>query len=452
MTFKLTPKQEEANALLASSPTHIMLAGGSRSGKTFLEVRAIMIRALKAPGSRHAIMRFRFGHVKQSIVHDTFPKVRALCFPDVDVQINRSDWFARFPGGSEVWFGGLDDKERTEKILGSEYATIMLNECSQIPYNSRNMAVTRLAQLVTDTVTKKPLPLKMYYDENPPDKGHWTYKLFKTKHDPETKTYLTDPDNYGFMQLNPYDNKENLSPDYIKTLESLPLRLRKRFLEGEFRDQTPNALFIDENLERWRHVDGDLPDMLRLVVAVDPSGADDEENIDNDEIGISVCGLGIDGNGYVLQDLTLKAGPATWGRVAVQAYMREKADRIVGEVNFGGAMVGHVIRTAAMEQKTRIPFRSLTASRGKVVRAEPISALFETGKCRIVGYHRDLEDELSGFTTYGFTGDHSPNRADAMIWALSDLFPELLASNVDKQEKAPVQVIQRSGPNSWMHR
>ncbi|HXI41773.1 MAG TPA: phage terminase large subunit [Bryobacteraceae bacterium] len=429
-----------------------MLAGGSRSGKTFLEVRAIMIRALKAPGSRHAIMRFRFGHVKQSIVHDTFPKVRALCFPDVDVQINRSDWFARFPGGSEVWFGGLDDKERTEKILGSEYATIMLNECSQIPYNSRNMAVTRLAQLVTDTVTKKPLPLKMYYDENPPDKGHWTYKLFKTKQDPETKTYLTDPDNYGFMQLNPYDNKENLSPDYIKTLESLPLRLRKRFLEGEFRDQTPNALFIDENLERWRHVDGDLPDMLRLVVAVDPSGADDEENIDNDEIGISVCGLGIDGNGYVLQDLTLKAGPATWGRVAVQAYMREKADRIVGEVNFGGAMVGHVIRTAAMEQKTRIPFRSLTASRGKVVRAEPISALFETGKCRIVGYHRDLEDELSGFTTYGFTGDHSPNRADAMIWALSDLFPELLASNVDKQEKAPVQVIQRSGPNSWMHR
>ncbi len=450
MTFRLTEKQQQATELLASPATHCMLAGGSRSGKTVAEVRAMMIRALKAPGSRHAIMRFRFGHVKQSIVHDTFPKVRSLCFPDIDVQINRSDWFARFPGGSEIWFGGLDDKERTEKILGSEYATIMLNECSQIPYQSRNMAMTRLAQLVKDTVTGKPLPLKMYYDENPPDKGHWTYRLFKTKQDPETKNPLPDPDNYAFMQLNPYDNRENLSPDYIKTLESLPLRLRKRFLEGEFRDQTPNALFIDENLERWRIVDQELPDMLRIVVAVDPSGAEDDENIDNDEIGISVCGLGTDGNGYILQDLTVKAGPATWGRVAVQAYLREKADRVVGEVNFGGAMVGHVIRTAAMEQKTRVPFRSLTASRGKVVRAEPISSLFETGKCRLVGYHQALEDELSGFTTYGYTGDHSPNRADAMIWALSDLFPQLTELKPEKQ--VVQQAVHRSGPQAWMHR
>jgi phage terminase large subunit-like protein len=290
----------------------------------------------------------------------------------------------------------------------------------------------------------------MYYDENPPDKGHWTYRLFKTKQDPETKNPLPDPDNYAFMQMNPYDNRENLSADYIKTLESLPLRLRKRFLEGEFRDQTPNALFIDENLERWRVVDSDLPDMLRLVVAVDPSGAEDDENIDNDEIGISVCGLGVDGNGYVLQDLTLKAGPATWGRVAVQAYLREKADRVVGEINFGGAMVGHVIRTAAMEQKTRVPFRALTASRGKVVRAEPISSLFETGKCRIVGYHRELEDELAGFTTYGYTGDHSPNRADAMIWAMSDLFPELTKTKDEKQ--VVQQVVHRTSDKAWMYR
>jgi phage terminase large subunit-like protein len=289
----------------------------------------------------------------------------------------------------------------------------------------------------------------MYVDLNPPDKGHWTYKLFKAKIDPESKGYLPDPENYAFMQLNPRDNQANLSADYIKTLESLPLRLRKRFLDGEFRDQTPNALFIDENLERWRLVEGELPDMLRLVVAVDPSGAEDSDNIDNDEIGISVCGLGVDGNGYVLQDLTLKAGPATWGRVAVQAYIRQKADRIVGEVNYGGAMVAHVIRTAALEQNTRVPFRSLTASRGKVVRAEPIAALFETGKCRIVGYHRELEDELSGFTTYGFTGDHSPNRADAMIWAMSDLFPELMKPEEPKKQVEQVSVGRR-GPHSWM--
>jgi predicted phage terminase large subunit-like protein len=444
--MKLTAKQEQANELLASKATHLMLAGGSRSGKTFLILRAQAIRRLKAPGSRGAVLRFRFGHVKQSIIHDTFPKVMSLCFPTVKYELNRSDWFATFPGGGELWFGGLDDRERTEKILGSEYADIFLNECSQIPYSSRNMAVTRLAQKVTDTVSQQPLALKMYYDENPPDKGHWTYKLFKSKQDPDTKQFLSDPENYGFMQLNPRDNVENLSPEYLKTLESLPARMRKRFLEGEFRDMAPNALFVDEMIERWRALD-DLPEMLRIVVAVDPSGADNEDNADNDDIGIVVCGLGIDGNGYVLEDLTCKAGPATWGRVATQAYERHQADRIVAEVNFGGAMVRSVIHSA----RPRTPFRAVTASRGKSVRAEPISALMETGKVRMAGIHAALEEELYGFTTNGFMGEHSPNRADAMIWGLSDLFPELAKA---KEDQPPIIVppVHRSGPNSWMHR
>ena len=214
----------------------------------------------------------------------------------------------RFQEDLKSFSRDLMTKERTEKILGLEFASIFLNECSQIPYSSRNMAgVTRLAQKVQDTLTKQPLSLKMYYDENPPDKGHWTYKLFKTKQDPESKQYLADPDNYAFMQLNPRDNIENLSADYLKTLESLPARLRKRFLEGEFRDMAPNALFVDEMIEKWRIIDQDLPQMLRIVVAVDPSGADDEDNADNDDIGIVVCGLGIDGNGYVLEDLTCKS-------------------------------------------------------------------------------------------------------------------------------------------------
>jgi predicted phage terminase large subunit-like protein len=445
-TFKLTAKQEQANALLASPATHIMLAGGSRSGKTFLIIRAKVIRRLKAPGSRGATLRFRFGHVKQSIVHDTFPKVMQLCFPQVKYELNKSDWFATFPGGSEEWFGGLDDKERTEKILGTEFSDIFLNECSQIPYSSRNMAMTRLAQRSNDTMSKKPLALKMYYDENPPDKGHWSYRLFKTKCDPETRAALDDPHNYGFMQLNPIDNQENLSAEYLDTLNQLPVRLRKRFLEGEFRDAAPNALFSDETLDRWRNIDGDLPDMLRIVVGVDPSGADDENNFDNDEIGIVVCGLGIDGNGYVLEDLTCKCSPEKWGKVATNAFERHAADRIVAEVNFGGAMVGAVIRGS----RPRTPFRPVTASRGKVVRAEPISTLFEQGKIRMAGVFRELEDELCAFTTHGYMGDNSPNRADAMIWAMSDLFPELIKAQ-DKPPFQPPQVhVRPRGPNAWM--
>lgn len=449
--FHLTPKQEEAQELLNGPATHVGLGGGSRSGKTVLIVRKIIQRALKAPGSRHAILRFRFGHCVQSIVHGTYPWVRKNCFPQVPYtpkEINHSAWFATLPGGSEVWFGGLDDKERVEKILGNEYASIQLNECSQIPYASRNMAVTRLAQKVEDRATGKPLRLKMYYDFNPPDKGHWTYKLFKTHQDPDSKQYLADPENYGYLQVNPRDNLENLPAEYIKTLESLPPRLRKRFLEGEFRDAAPNALFSDEVLERWRLIDQELPEMLRIVVAVDPSGADDEDNTDNDEIGIVVCGLGVDGNGYVLEDLTCKAGPATWGRVATQAYERHAADRVVAEVNFGGAMVGSTIRAA----RPRTPFRAVTASRGKVVRAEPISTLCDSGRIRMAGYFRELEDELTAFTTYGYMGDHSPNRADAMIWGMSDLFPELLKHEDEIKKPQQQQFIHRPSRTSWMHR
>lgn len=450
--FALTAKQQEANELLASDAQHIMLFGGSRSGKTFLIVRAICTRALKAAGSRHASLRYRLGHIKASIVLDTFPKVMKLCFPSISYEVNKTDLYAIFPNGSEYWFGGLDDKERTEKILGNEYATLHLNECSQIPYSSRNIAVTRLAQLVKQRVdgVDSTLPLKMYYDENPPDKGHWTYKLFVSKQDPETKGALAEPDRYGAIQLNPGDNLENLGTGYLKTLEGLSARLQARFLHGKFREAAPNALFIDEVIDRWRVVEEALPDMLRIVVAVDPSGAEDEDNVDNDEIGIVVAGLGMDGKGYVLADLTCKAGPSTWGRVVVQAYIREKADRVVAEVNYGGAMVGFVVRTAAAKEKTRVPFRSLTASRGKVVRAEPISALFEDGRARLVGMFPQLEEEMYGFTTHGYTGENSPNRVDAMIWAMSDLFPDLLAVKPDKEETKQQVVHRRGGAHAWM--
>lgn len=431
MSFKLTDKQNAALAVLAGVATHCMLFGGSRSGKTFLHVRNVVMRALKAPKSRHCILRFRFNHIKSSIIFDTFPKVMEIAFPGVVWKLSKSDWFIAFENGSEIWFGGLDDKERTEKILGNEYATIYLNECSQIPWNGRNMVVTRLAQLAQTLIQgREPTPLKprMYYDCNPPNKSHWTYLLFVKKIDPETKQPLPRPEDFASFQMNPQDNAENLSAGYLDTLASLSPRLRKRFLAGEFADANPNALFPDEVIDRWRH-EGAVPEMVRVVVAVDPSGSDDADNADNDEIGIFVAGLGVDGNCYVLEDCTVKAGPATWGRVATSAFDRHAADMVVGETNYGGAMVKHVIQTS----RPRTPFQAVTASRGKAVRAEPISALYEEGKVRHVGIFRELEDELSAFSTVGYLGDKSPNRADALIWALTALFPGTV-----KPTKVPV--------------
>lgn len=423
--MKLTARQQSAQVVLAGPATHCMLFGGSRSGKTFLLVRNIVMRALKAPGSRHAILRFRFNHCKASIVLDTFPKVMQVAFPNVSYHLDKSDWYVSFPNKSQIWFAGLDDKERTEKILGQEYATLYLNECSQIPQNSRDMAVTRLAQRVTQHVQgedSKDLRPRMYYDCNPPSKAHWSYRMFVEKRDPETKQPLAKPDDYAFFQINPEDNADNLPVGYLDTLRGLSMRLQKRFLRGEYADATPNQLFSEEVIDKWRVLDGVVPDMVRVVVAVDPSGADDQDNADNDAIGIAVVGIGTDGNAYVLEDCTVKAGPATWANVATTAFERHDADSIVGEVNFGGAMVKSTIQVA----RPRTPFKEVRASRGKVTRAEPFSALYEGGKVRHVGYFHELEDELTAFSTYGYLGQGSPNRADALIWALAALFPGLV--------------------------
>lgn len=446
--MKLTPKQEEANRLLGSEAKYIFLYGGSRSGKTFLWVRAMCIRAIKAPGSRHVALRFRNNAIKQSIVMDTFPKVMALCFPEVEYKTNMADMYATFPNGSEIWFGGLDDKERVEKILGNEYATMAFNECSQIPYTSFLMALTRLAQKCVQKVNEKDttLSLKVYLDANPPTKGHWTYKVFKLKQNPETREPLARPEEYVCMQLNPNDNQENLPADYVESLAAMPERMKRRFLFGEFGDDNPNALFSEIAIDKWRKNDTNLPDMVRLVVGVDPSGANDEENTTNDPIGIVVVGLGTDGIAYVMEDNTVKAGPATWGRVATDAYARHEADVIVGEQNFGGEMVRFVIKAA----DPRANFKKVTASRGKVQRAEPFSPLFDDGRARFVGYMPELEEEMMGFSTRGFTGEKSPNRADALFWALAELFQALVSPR--KKKPAGKQAIRHYGgrSSSWM--
>ena len=144
----LTAKQKDANHLLAGPASNIMLRGGSRSGKTFLLIRALCQRAINAPGSRHAVFRLRFNHAKTSIWADTLPKVLKMCFPGVAVRYDKSDFFVQFPGGSQIWIGGLDDKDRVEKVLGSEYATLFFNESSQIPWASIEVAMSRLAQNV----------------------------------------------------------------------------------------------------------------------------------------------------------------------------------------------------------------------------------------------------------------------------------------------------------------
>lgn len=427
---RLTQKQREANRLLGSPARNIMLRGGSRSGKTFLLVRAIIQRAINAPGSRHAIFRFRFNHVKTSIWSDTLPKVLLLCFPALRVRFDKTDFFVELPNGSQVWIAGLDDKDRVEKILGQEYATLYFNESSQIPWGSVETAMSRLAQncplapAIAQATGRTHLALKAYFDCNPPSKLHWSYQLFRAKLKPGTKEALPNPEMYAEMQVNPADNAENLPAEYFEVLASMSAAKRLRFEAGEWASEVSGALWA---MEDRKAPDGkvmpgldslrvsEAPEMQRIVVAVDPSGTRGDGG--GDDIGIVVAGLGVDGHGYVLEDGTCQLSPEGWGRRAVDLYHRWGADRIIGERNYGGDMVRFTVATADRDAA----FKEVVASRGKAVRAEPISALYEQGRVHHVGSFPDLEDQMVNFTASGFIGEGSPDRADALVWALTEL-------------------------------
>lgn len=433
-TASLTPRQEEADGLLESDATHCMLFGGSRSGKTFLIMRRIIGRALRCT-SRHAVLRFRFNHLKASIIYDTLPKVMEVCYPGAREasKLDKVDWFYKLPNGSEVWFGGLDDKERTEKILGQEYATLFLNECSQIPLGSRDVAITRLAQ-------KTDLPLKAFYDCNPPSKRHWTHLYFIDKVSPARHQPLPNPENYVSIQINPTHNSANLPTGYLQELENLDERKRRRFLLGAFSDDDETALWTPEMLDHGRLLDKDPPEMQRVIIAVDPSGCSGPEDLRSDEVGIVVVGLGTDGKGYILEDLSGRFGPDKWKTIVASAFDRWRADAVVAEVNYGGAMVREVIRTAASNTGSVIPFREVTASRGKIVRAEPIAALFAAGKVCLVGRFTDLENQLCAMTTAGYRGDRSPDRADAAVWGLTAIFPAMAREARGDTHRQPPRV------------
>jgi len=182
-TWNKTPKQRKAIQLMGKPAVRFFLIdGGSRSGKTFILIYAIFVRALKYANSRHCILRLRYNHAKTSLCRDTIPKVIRVCFPNLidKIKENKSESFYTLPNGSEIWIGGLDDKARVEKILGNEYGTIYYNECSQIGFDEQEIALTRLAQKIDG------MKLMALYDANPPSIKHWTYLQWYEHKDPET--------------------------------------------------------------------------------------------------------------------------------------------------------------------------------------------------------------------------------------------------------------------------
>lgn len=213
-------------------------------------------------------------------------------------------------------------------------------------------------------------------------------------------------------------NRANLAASFLERIQSRysGTRLGRQELEAEILGDLPGALWSMASLDAYRL--REQPKLARVVVSVDPAVTDTGNS---DEHGIIVAAITDDQRGVVLEDASIAGSPSDWAKRAVSLYRSYQADGIVVEVNQGGDMVAHTLRTV----DPNVNIIEVRASRGKHIRAEPISALYEQGKIGHVGSFPELESQMTQMTTTGYEGDGSPDRVDALVWAFTELFPEM---------------------------
>ena len=369
--------------------TWLVLAGRG-FGKTRLGMEDAAWYGLTNPGARIAIIAPTSADVRDTCIEGN-SGLRS-CLPDGCVEAwNRSLGELILANGSRYKAFSADEPDR---LRGPQHHRAYCDELAAWRYPEawdQMLFGLRLGSYPQAIVTTTPRPTKLVRD------------------------ILSAPGTVT-TRGSTFDNAANLAPSAIETLRRKyeGTRLGRQELNAEILDDLPGALWSRDAIDKAR-INGQ-PEMQRIVVAVDPSGTKGESD-DGDDIGIVVAGKGIDGRGYVLADRTCKLSPDGWGRRAVAAYKEFGADRIIAERNFGGAMVEHVIRTVDRS----VSFKEVTASRGKVARAEPVAALYEQGRVSHVGAFPELEDQMCLIGPDGFAGEGSPDRADALVWTLTEL-------------------------------
>jgi len=206
--------------------------------------------------------------------------------------------------------------------------------------------------------------------------------------------------------------------------------------EGEYEPMAVGAIWTRLVIHQGRRAEA--PEMHRIVVSVDPAVSNTENS---DETGITVEGLGVDGRGYVLDDVSMKGSPAQWATRAIAAYDKWQADAIVVEKNQGGDMVKHTLDTA----RPGLPIIEVVATRGKHIRAEPVASLYSFGRISHVGTFTKLEDQMCQMVAGGYDGGGSPDRVCSMVWGFTELFPNLI-----RQESKEEEYVEPMGADAWM--
>lgn len=301
----------------------------------------------------------------------------------------KSDRLLLWPNGCKTLIFTADEPER---LRGKQHEKLWADEIGAWRYPEEAwdnaMLGLRLGDNPQAVVTSTPRPTK------------------------QIKELLVDPGTI-VTRGTTYDNKANLSAKFFKKIISKyeGTRLGRQELKAELLEDTPGALWNIALLDQTRLESA--PALIRIVVAVDPEAS---SNAEAAETGIIVGGLADNGHAYILSDATTQGTPAEWGGAAVRAYHFHSADAMVGEVNNGGEMVGYTIYTL----DATVNFKAVRATRGKYLRAEPISALYERGLIHHVGVFGALESQMTTWVP----GQKSPDRLDALVWLLTEIYFE----------------------------
>lgn len=387
-----------------------LLMSGRGFGKTRTGAEWIIHRAKHGPFYPIALVGQTKADVRDTMVElgeSSILKVSPPWFtPEYESSKRRLTW----PNGMVATIFSGDEPDQ---LRGPQHGSAWVDELAKFKYPQETWDNLELGLRLGDTpqavVTTTPRPI------------------------PIVKALVADPAVHVTTGSS-YENTTNLSARFIERViqKYEGTRLGRQELHGDLLSDVPGALWSRDLLEQCRV--RNAPQLIRIVVAVDPPATHGENA---DEAGIIVAGIDEGNHSYILEDLSRQASPGDWGRIAVDAFDRWRADRIVAERNNGGDMVEHVVRTEARDahaagrrSTAEISYRSVWASRGKYTRAEPVVAEYERRRVHHVGMFAELEDQMCSWVP----GESSPDRMDALVWALTDLVLQRQAMDEDTAE------------------
>lgn len=391
------------------------LYGGRGSAKSHFFAECMVANAAQSKGFRGVCVREVQKSLKESAKRLIEDKITGFGLSSRFEVLNDS---IKTPGGGVIIFQGMQD-HTAETIKSLEGFHVAWTEEAQT-MSARSLEMLR--------PTIRAPGSELWFSWNPRSATDPVDEFFRG---------LKPPENAIIRKIN-YDANlffpPELEQERLHDLATKPDRYAHIWL-GEYEPQVVGAIWDRQTIHQHRR--DTAPDLERIIVSVDPAVSSEKGS---NEHGIIVTGRGADNRGYVLDDASMQGPPRQWADRAIAAYDRYSADAIVIERNQGGDMVRHTLEAA----RPGLPIIEVTATRGKHVRAEPIAALYSYGRVSHVGTFEKLEAQMCQMTAGGYEGDGSPDRVDALVWGLTELFPQMVRP-VDR-EAPEVEVI----AGGWM--